>query len=134
MRDGWVVTQGEPHWRNVLADTPGLHVVDWDTARPAPPARDLWHATNGADPQRRDDALDRYAARTGRVVGVADLEARSLRWDLEEAALYVALFSRPHPDDEDSATAWSGFSEALASLASWAPTAERSGSAAHRPT
>jgi hypothetical protein len=117
-RDTWVLTHGEPHWRNVLVDDDGLHLVDWDTARLAPAARDLWHVTSGAPLDEVERLLADYAAMTGHLVTPEELDGQALRWDLEEVALYVAGFSRPHADDDDSATAWGGLSESLSSLAS----------------
>ena len=136
-RDSWVITHGEPHARNVLVDEAGLHVVDWDTARLAPPARDLWHVVSGADAEVVDASLAHYQELTGRTVSLADLDVQALRWDLEEVALYVAAFSRPHAADEDSATAWGGLTAAVASLvsrgqgrtASAAPAVHRSSAA-----
>jgi spectinomycin phosphotransferase len=115
-RESWVVTHGEPHWRNVLAGAGGLHVVDWDTALLGPPARDLWHVA-GADGAAAEAVLDDYVELTGRAVTLDDLAAQSLRWDLTEVALYVAWFSRPHADDADGEVAWGGFTESLSSLA-----------------
>jgi aminoglycoside phosphotransferase (APT) family kinase protein len=135
-RDTWVLTHGEPHWRNVLVGPAGLHVVDWDTARLAPPARDLWHATGGASAAEVHELLADYERLTGLSVAPAELRVQSLRWDLEEVALYVAQFSRPHFADDDTATAWRGLSEALSSLASrssaWAGPAERSSTSGPR--
>ena len=115
-RESWVITHGEPHWRNVLTNEDGLHLVDWDTARLAPAARDLWHVP-GEDDAAVDAVLADYADLTGRVVTPQDLRVQTLRWDLTEVALYVAWFSRPHADDADSQTAWGGFTESLSSLA-----------------
>ena len=117
-RSGWVVTHGEPHWRNVLEASDGLRLVDWDTLLLAPPARDLWHAAGGATGPRADAVLAAYADRTGRVVDPDELSFQALRWDLTEVALYVAWFEGPHADDEDSATAWGGFTESVTALAS----------------
>ncbi len=117
-RGGWVVTHGEPHWRNVLDGPDGLHLVDWDTLLLAPPARDLLHVAGEASGPRADAVLAAYAARTGRVVDPDELRFQSLRWALTEVALYVAWFAEPHADDEDSATAWGGFTDSLSALAS----------------
>lgn len=116
-RDAWVMTHGEPHWRNVLVDASGLRVVDWDTARLAPAARDLWHVA-GADGPGADEVLAHYEELTGRTVTPDDLAEHALRWDLTEVALYADWFARPHADDPDTETAWGGFTEALASLTS----------------
>ncbi|KRF42397.1 hypothetical protein ASH01_16280 [Terrabacter sp. Soil811] len=114
-RDSWVITHGEPHWRNVLSDADGLHVVDWDTALLAPAARDLWHVA-GAEGVLADAVLADYAALTGRTVTTDDLRAQALRWDLTEVALYAAWFGRPHADDADGEIAWGGFTESLSSV------------------
>ncbi|CAN7188751.1 phosphotransferase [Terrabacter sp. LjRoot27] len=114
-RDSWVITHGEPHWRNVLSGADGLHVVDWDTALLAPAARDLWHVA-GAEGAGADVVLADYAALTGRRVSTDDLRAQALRWDLTEVALYAAWFGRPHADDADGEIAWGGFTESLSSV------------------
>ena len=114
-RDSWVITHGEPHWRNVLADGDGLHLVDWDTALLAPPARDVWHVA-GADGPAADEVLADYATLTGRRVTTDALRAQASRWDLTEVALYAAWFSRPHADDADGEIAWGGFTESLSSV------------------
>ena len=114
-RDSWVITHGEPHWRNVLADGDGLHLVDWDTALLAPPARDLWHVA-GAEGEAVDDVLAAYATLTGRSVTTHDLLVQASRWDLSEVALYAARFSRPHADDADGEIAWAGLTESLSTV------------------
>jgi aminoglycoside phosphotransferase (APT) family kinase protein len=38
----WVVTHGEPKINNILITSNGPVMIDWDTVRLAPPARDLW--------------------------------------------------------------------------------------------
>ena len=114
-RDSWVITHGEPHWRNVLSGADGLHVVDWDTALLAPAARDLWHVA-GAEGVLADEVLAGYAALTGRAVTTHGLLAQALRRELTEVALYAAWFARPHLDDADGEIAWGGFTESLSSV------------------
>lgn len=40
--DSCVSTHGEPHPGNWITTHAGLRLVDWDTARTAPPERDIW--------------------------------------------------------------------------------------------
>ncbi len=54
----FVVTHGEPHAGNVMLTPDGLVLIDWDTARLAPPERDLWTLAE-AD----ESLLDRYVRR-----------------------------------------------------------------------
>ena len=97
--DSWVVTHGEPHRGNVMVDTlGGLRLVDWDTTLVAPRERDLLMVL--------DDRLtgwDEYIA----VVGDVPLDREALElyrrwWRLADIAVFVALFRRPHEEDENT--------------------------------
>jgi thiamine kinase-like enzyme len=101
----WVVTHGEPHRGNLIADARGgLHLVDWDTTLVAPRERDLWWLL--------DDDLNGAEEYT-QLAGDAQLDGDALdfyrqRWDLADIASFVALFRRPHEEDEN-ATASFGY-------------------------
>jgi spectinomycin phosphotransferase len=99
----WVVTHGEPHRGNVIVDTRGgLHLVDWDTTLVAPGERDLWLVL--------DEELTGWEEYRD-IVGDVSLDPEALelyrrRWDLADIAAFVALFRRPHEDDENTAAAF----------------------------
>ncbi|AGZ38508.1 putative phosphotransferase [Actinoplanes friuliensis DSM 7358] len=83
----WVVTHGEPHPGNFLRTPAGLVLVDWETARIAPPERDLWFVVETAgDPV----ALALYR----------------LRWKLADIAAYAGEFRRPHEITDDITASW----------------------------
>ena len=42
-----VLTHGEPHPGNTMRTEDGWRLIDWDTARIAPPERDLWSINPG---------------------------------------------------------------------------------------
>jgi spectinomycin phosphotransferase len=90
-RDQWVVTHGEPHPGNVMRAADGLRLVDWDTVRLAPKARDLWHVD------------DRPAYAFFR-----------LRWRLSDIAGYAHDLSVPHPDTADTSAMFGYLRECLA--------------------
>jgi spectinomycin phosphotransferase len=79
--DRWVVTHGEPHPGNIMRTPDGLRLVDWDTVRRAPAARDLWMV----------DDRPEYAF-------------FNLRWRLTDLALAATELSGPHTDTEDTST------------------------------
>lgn len=97
--DSWVVTHGEPHRANLIVDgLGGLHLIDWDTTLVAPRERDLWLVL--------DDELTGWEEYT-QVVGEVALDTEALqlyrqRWDLADIAAFVALFRRPHEEDENT--------------------------------
>ncbi|GAA1841383.1 phosphotransferase [Asanoa iriomotensis] len=95
----WVVTHGEPHPGNVVRTNSGLRLVDWDTARLAPPERDLWLVTSDAD------LLARYTEATGLTVSPTAMDMFRLRWKLADIAAFVGDLRRPHGAGEDPAAA-----------------------------
>ncbi|MFD0822401.1 phosphotransferase family protein, partial [Micromonospora zhanjiangensis] len=101
---GWVVTHGEPHPGNLIRHPAGLRLVDWETVRLAPPERDLWLLTHGADDA--DDLLRRYASATGRPVDPTALAHYRLRWELADIAGYVVELRGPHGTGADTAASW----------------------------
>jgi len=113
-RRRWVITHGEPHSRNLLADGRRLLLIDWDTARIAPPARDLWHVDRG-------DGTDiaRYAAATGRSVPMDEIAFYRMKWDLMDICSYVEWFTAPHTASADAETGWGGLVEAFDHVDQW---------------
>lgn len=105
----WVITHGEPHDRNILSTVDGPALIDWDTARIAPAARDIWHVGDGS-------LAPEYTALTGRAIAPSELALYRLRWDLTEVAECVAAFAAPHVESADSAEALESLREALEGL------------------
>ena len=103
--DSFVVTHGEPHRGNVIDTTAGPVLVDWDTARMAPPERDLWWFAG------EDDVLDAYHATGGVPADPATIEFYRLRWTLTDLALFTDELRRAHSDDDDSRLAWDALQE-----------------------
>ena len=96
-----VLTHGEPHPGNTMRTDGGWRLVDWDTARVAPPERDLWSMDPG------DGSVhEAYVAATGRELRPAVLELYRRRWDLSDVAVDVARFRRPHRGTDEDATAF----------------------------
>lgn len=110
-RRHWVATHGEPHTGNLLVGAQGLLLIDWDTMRRAPAARDLWHVDQGDGEQ-----IARYTAYTGRSVPAEELDFYRLQWDLLEVCSYVAWFSAAHTATADAEIAWGGLVEAFSHL------------------
>ena len=86
-RDSWVLTHGEPHAANAVFTANGPVLIDWDTAKVAPPERDLRMVA----PEVGDPAMVRLY---------------ELQWALEEIGGYLEGFHAPHDDTPDSAAAW----------------------------
>lgn len=96
-----VLTHGEPHPGNTMRTAGGWCLVDWDTARVAPPERDLWSMDPG------DGSVhEAYVAATGRALRPAVLELYRRRWDLTDVAVDVARFRRPHHGTDEDARAF----------------------------
>ena len=96
-----VLTHGEPHPGNTMRTADGWRLIDWDTARVAPPERDLWSMDPG------DGSVhDAYVAATGRELSPAVLELYRRCWDLSDVAVDVARFRRPHRGDDEDAKAF----------------------------
>ena len=96
-----VLTHGEPHPGNTMRTDGGWCMIDWDTARVAPPERDLWSMDSG------DGSLhEGYVAVTGRGLRPAVLELYRRRWDLTDVAVDVARFRRPHHGSDEDAKAF----------------------------
>jgi spectinomycin phosphotransferase len=102
VRDGagpWVVTHGEPHPGNVMRTPDGLHLIDWDTVRIAPPERDLWLIADDDS----DEVIADYTEATGWPVDPAGLALFRLRWTLADIAAYVDELRGPHQATADTA-------------------------------
>ena len=107
-----VLTHGEPHPGNVMLTSDGWRLIDWDTARTAPPERDLWHLDRG------DSSVpDAYAAATGVTALPELIELYRLRWDLGDLGAYTARFFRPHAGDVDDVKSWELFTALARSMA-----------------
>ena len=68
-REEWVITHGEPKANNIMITSNGPVMIDWDTVRLAPPARDLW-MTGGHQ---------RYTELTGRQLSPQQRELAPVR-------------------------------------------------------
>lgn len=110
-----VVTHGEPHPGNLLRIGDRHLLVDWDTAGLAVPERDLWSVAT------EPDDLARYADATGHDPDPSALALYRLRWDLEDAAVYVDLFRSPHDRTPDTEAAWAGLVEIVNRLTGGGP-------------
>jgi len=99
--DRAVLTHGEPHAGNTMLTPDGWALVDWDTALPAPPERDLWMLAD-ADA----DVVDRYARATGVTPLPWLLDLYRVRWDLADLAVGVGHFRRPHGDSANDRANW----------------------------
>jgi aminoglycoside phosphotransferase (APT) family kinase protein len=99
--DRFVLTHGEPHPANTIVTDRGIVLVDWDTTLIAPPERDLWDMIG-------DDrsVVEYYESLTGITVDHDAVEMYRLAWDLNEIALYISDFRRPHDLTADTAEAW----------------------------
>jgi hypothetical protein len=113
-RDHLVLTHGEPVASNVMLTEAGLFLVDWESARLAPPERDLWSLAE-EDPS----ILDRYSARAGRPVDRQAIGFYRLWYDLFEIGGYLRLFRQAHGDDADTAESWKNLQHFLRPSQRW---------------
>jgi len=124
---GWVITHGEPKINNILISSNGPVMIDWDTVRLAPPARDLW-MTGGHQ---------RYSELTKRQLPSEQLDFYRLRWDLADLCSYGSWFCRPHEATPDIQLGWQGAVAICARLSAGTPGplwAQQSESRARIPT
>jgi spectinomycin phosphotransferase len=105
-----VLTHGEPHPGNLLQREGGYLLVDWDTVGLAPPERDLWSVAESPED------LERYAKAAGRTPNASALALYRLRWDLEEASIYVDWFRAPHERSPDMEQGWQELVETVGHL------------------
>lgn len=110
-RDDWVITHGEPKANNIMITQDGPVLIDWDTARVAPPERDLWMT----------GAHQRYFALTGRRIRPDRLDFFRLRWELADLASFGSWLRQPHRATPDNERAWNGAVEICARLADGKP-------------
>lgn len=108
-----VLTHGEPHAANTMRTPTGYVLIDWESARIAPPERDLWDLCP-TDP----NPLRHYTTRTGHPVLPELLDLYRLRWDLAEVALYSHGFRIPHGDSDNDRVSWQGLVESIGALVS----------------
>ncbi|MEV0650364.1 phosphotransferase [Phytomonospora sp. NPDC050363] len=98
-----VITHGEPHRGNVLTAAGRLLLIDWDTARLAPPERDLWMGL--ADDA---EARARYTRDTGHEVSEELVAFYERRWALDDIAAYSHQFRQAHEHSADVEQSWEG--------------------------
>lgn len=101
--DRWVLTHGEPHRGNTIVTDAGVHLIDWETARLAPPERDLWALI---DEDERSRSF--YCQRTGLDLDENALDLYRRWWDLCEVSLYTADLQAEHGDTPETRIAWQG--------------------------
>lgn len=116
--DRFVVSHGEPHAANTLASPEGRMIIDWDTARIAPPERDLWMVLDASDPATPAS----YAPTRQFEVSQDLLDMYRMLWDLVEIAGYIAFFRTPHSDSADAAESWGNLSTYIDISGRWATT------------
>ena len=93
-----------------------LWLLDWDTARLAPPERDLWMLVASAP-----DCLELYGERTGRPALRDGIDLYRLGWSLSDAASAATLLRNPHDDTEDAREEWKILQDTRDHLAATAP-------------
>ena len=113
-RERMVITHGEPHAANVVVDSTGPRLVDWESALIAPPERDLWVLDPGDG-----SALAAYTAATGVALCEERLDYYRLWYDLFEIAGYIDLFRDDHADTADAAESWKNLVDFLQPARRW---------------
>jgi hypothetical protein len=109
-----VMTHGEPSASNVLNTPGGLVVVDWDSALPAAPERDLWELA-----QQDPSLLDAYSASTGVTIDHDALVLYRMWYDLAEISGYIDFFRQAHADTADAAESWQNLRHFLRPADRW---------------
>jgi len=101
----WCLTHGEPSGGNLVQDRTGAHyLVDWESARIAPPERDL------VDLGSSDKALDHYRQLAQSPPARADLLRLYRLWyALAETAVYLMQFRAGHTADDNMVESWQNF-------------------------
>jgi aminoglycoside phosphotransferase (APT) family kinase protein len=107
-----VPTHGEPHAGNTMRTRRGWVLIDWDSARMAPPERDLWLLETGDG-----TATAAYEARTGKPVLPELLDLYRLRWELKDLGFDVAVLAGPAPAGPDAERSARGIAGTLSRLA-----------------
>ncbi len=99
---GWCLTHGEPTGDNLVQDASGrAFLVDWESARVAPPERDLWQLADRAN--GRAPLLTMYR----------------LLWDLAETSVYLLQFRSQHTADDNMVESWRNYQTFLPTRARW---------------
>ncbi|MBV8720270.1 MAG: phosphotransferase [Chloroflexi bacterium] len=101
----WCLTHGEPSGGNLVRNQSGAYfLVDWESARLAPPARDLVHLPPS------DQAAAIYAAITDDPPPSPDLLRLYRLWyALAETSVYLLQFRAPHTADANMTESWQNF-------------------------
>ncbi|QDP95958.1 phosphotransferase [Microlunatus elymi] len=97
-KGSWVITHGEAKINNTMITADGPVLIDWDTVRVGPPARDVWMLPSAQE----------YAARTGRSVPQQHLDHYRLVWDLKDLCSYAGWFAGDHERTADTELGWQG--------------------------
>ena len=93
---GRVITHGEPHPANLIADGSSLLLIDWDTVALAPPERDLWWLAS------EPGSFSPYEEITGRAVDPVAIRLYRIRWALDDAGLFTNQLRAPHAGDPNT--------------------------------
>jgi aminoglycoside phosphotransferase (APT) family kinase protein len=101
----WCLTHGEPSGANLVQDQSGAYyLVDWESARVAPPERDL------VDLASSDKALDHYRLLSESPPARADLlRLYRLQYALAETSVYLLQFRARHTADHNMVESWQNF-------------------------
>jgi aminoglycoside phosphotransferase (APT) family kinase protein len=101
----WCLTHGEPSGANLVQDQTGAHyLVDWESARVAPPERDLVGLGSS------DWALDHYRQLAESPPARADLLRLYRLWyALAETSVYLLQFRASHTADDNMVESWQNF-------------------------
>ncbi|HEY9291244.1 MAG TPA: phosphotransferase [Microlunatus sp.] len=97
-RSSWVITHGEPKTNNTMITAAGPVLIDWDTVRIGPAARDVWMLPSAEE----------YAEVTGRSVPQDQLDHYHLTWDLKDLCSYTVWFAGDHERTADTELGWQG--------------------------
>jgi spectinomycin phosphotransferase/16S rRNA (guanine(1405)-N(7))-methyltransferase len=101
----WCLTHGEPSGANLVQGETGAYsLVDWESARIAPPERDL------VDLCSSDMALDHYRQVTNGPPPNAELLRLYRLWfALAETSIYLLQFRARHTADANMVESWQNF-------------------------
>jgi spectinomycin phosphotransferase/16S rRNA (guanine(1405)-N(7))-methyltransferase len=113
--ESWCLTHGEPGGTNLVQDQRGaVFLVDWESARMAPPERDLAALYLSAGD------LERYQALAGGWPVRQDIVRLYQLWyALAETAVYLLQFRRPHVDDANLRESWRNFQRFVPTQERW---------------
>lgn len=112
----WCLTHGEPGVHNqLIAANNRRYLVDWESARIAPPERDLAALEN---PQ---SGVTAYAASYPESPPLRPelIRLYQLWYALAETSVYILQFRRPHTDDANMSEAWRNFQDFLPTKDRW---------------